>query len=400
MNITEIKKVLPYLIKAQITPCLIGRHGSGKSQVVEQFAKENGYDTVVSIRLGQLQDPGDLTGLPEFVDIKTKDGTVLKATEFIPPTFFPRNGEKVVVFLDEYNRCPPQLLQSVFQLIEKEHKIGTYTLPEGCAVILASNPPTDDYTVTDLQDKALMDRMLPIKFEPSNEEFFSYMTDVVGANKAITDFLREMPEAIEVRGEDFSIDQMVEPSKRSWDAYQRLEKTGIIEAVDNSTFLEVMQGLVGLTGAVSYNKWLENYESFVTIDDVLENYSKVKKKLSGDKSIDEINNIIDTFNTEVFGKRYLTDKNLDNFYSFIFETVPTDLGIAFFSNVTKLISTKTKIGEGGKLLDEEVPVMAIDKTDYGIRFFEPKEGSKMEKLFKKNPKYAKGLITNSNESED
>ena len=100
MRIADIKKVLPFLLEANLTPNIMGEHGKGKSEVISQFAKENGYDYVINLRLGQIQDSGDLTGLPEFVDV---DG--VKVTKFMQPSFFPKKDDKAILFLDEYNRC-------------------------------------------------------------------------------------------------------------------------------------------------------------------------------------------------------------------------------------------------------------------------------------------------------
>jgi predicted AAA+ superfamily ATPase len=43
MNIQQLIDTLPFLIKAKLTPNIVGAHGIGKSSVVKQFAEKNGY---------------------------------------------------------------------------------------------------------------------------------------------------------------------------------------------------------------------------------------------------------------------------------------------------------------------------------------------------------------------
>ena len=42
---------------------LVGRHGIGKSRILEDFFDGRG-EKVVTLFLGQMSDPGDLIGLP------------------------------------------------------------------------------------------------------------------------------------------------------------------------------------------------------------------------------------------------------------------------------------------------------------------------------------------------
>ena len=348
MNITEIKKVLPFLIESNQTPNIIGEHGKGKSEIISQFAKENGYDYVINLRLGQIQDSGDLTGLPEFVEVEG-----VKVTKFMQPSFFPKANDKAILFLDEYNRCPPQLLQTIFQLIEKEGRLGEYQLPKDCAVILASNPPTDEYTVTDMQDKALMDRMVPIKFTPTKAEWFDYMTDKK-ADESVIAFLRDQDTAIEINGEDFSISDMVTPSRRSWDAVARLLKTDIKEKVSNATFVELLGGIVSPEVAAAYDRFITTYDFRVSGDDILNKYPEVKEKINHDR-VDVLSTALEEIADQFKNNQAsFSDVNrVKNLFYFLAD-IPKDLTVAFFQG---RIEAKTKDAEGNDvplLLDKEL----------------------------------------------
>ena len=60
---------------------LMGKHGIGKSQILEKFYTAKGCK-VVSLFLGQMSDPGDLIGIPH----KNEE---TGHTEFMPPYWFP-----------------------------------------------------------------------------------------------------------------------------------------------------------------------------------------------------------------------------------------------------------------------------------------------------------------------
>ena len=70
---------------------LQGKHGIGKSQILEKFFSEKNQK-VVTLFLGQMSDPGDLIGLPEKNQQTGK-------TDFMLPYWFPTDNEPIVLFL-------------------------------------------------------------------------------------------------------------------------------------------------------------------------------------------------------------------------------------------------------------------------------------------------------------
>lgn len=262
MNITQLKTVLPFLIKARLVPNIIGKHGIGKSSVISQYAKENGY-SFHPYFLGQMSDVGDLLGLPEF-DRDAKGKAV--STSFIHPAKLPKKPRSIL-FFDELNRASKDLIQAIFQLA-LEGTIHDYTLPEDSAIIMAMNPATDDYSVLDFSDKAFSDRFVHINLEPTHEEFHSYMKTKYG-NSKVSDFLRQQTKLLEDSDlKNVSLD-FVSPSRRSWDRLQVLEQTGIPEDL----FKEVGMGIVGTAAMISYSSWRENQVSILNGSDILDSYS-------------------------------------------------------------------------------------------------------------------------------
>lgn len=268
MNIKTLKESLPYLFQANVSTMIVGHHGVGKSQAVRQYADENGYE-FVDLRLG-TQDVGDLLGLAEFEkDPKTGQSV---ATKFMRPDWFPTNpNSKGIIFLDEINRGRRDVLQAVFQLC-LDKRLHRYVLPPGWHVVAAMNPNTEDYIVTDLSDKAFLDRFCHIKLAPSKQEFFDYAKSRKFEQQLIS-FLHEQPTMLQSELEAFDVD--VKPSRRSWEAVDRLIKV----KTPVNLLRELVSGLVGTVASTAFIKSLSDTDKPISGKDILDSYDKVAARI-------------------------------------------------------------------------------------------------------------------------
>lgn len=268
MNIKTLKEALPYLFKANVSAMIVGHHGVGKSQAVKQYATENNMD-FVDLRLG-TQDVGDLLGLADFVT-NPKTGEK-EATKFMRPDWFPTDlKSKGIIFLDEINRGRRDVLQAVFQLC-LDKRLHRYVLPEGWHVVAAMNPNTGDYIVTDLSDKAFLDRFCHIKLAPSKQEFFDYAKTQKFEQQVIS-FLQDQPAMLQTELEAFELD--VQPSRRSWEAVDRLMKM----KTPVNLLRELLSGLVGTAASAAFIKSLSDSDKPILGKDILENFPKVEERI-------------------------------------------------------------------------------------------------------------------------
>jgi hypothetical protein len=74
---------------------------------------------------------------------------------------------------------------------------------------------------------------------------------------------------------DFSVDEMVKPSRRSWQMLSKLKKTGI----PANLFRELMFGAVGITATAAYEEYVKNAEKPISVEEILEGFKKIKKKV-------------------------------------------------------------------------------------------------------------------------
>ncbi|MBP5520431.1 MAG: AAA family ATPase [Treponema sp.] len=187
---------------------LVGKHGIGKSRILEDFFEARG-EKVVTLFLGQMSDPGDLIGLPHL-DEKTG------RTEFMLPYWFPTDQKPVVLFLDELNRARPEVLQTVMDLT-LNRKLAGKSLPAGSRIISAVNGGSE-YQLTEL-DPALVSRFNIYEFAPSVEDWISWARGA-GVDSRIVSFIDENSEFLDGEGSDFNFDsESLErtPDRRSWE---------------------------------------------------------------------------------------------------------------------------------------------------------------------------------------
>ena len=134
ISITELKALLD-MTPADQNIMLVGNHGIGKSEILTEYFAAKGMK-VVPLFLGQMSDPGDLIGIPNRNEATGK-------TEFMPPWWFPLDGQPIVLFLDELNRARPEVLQTIMDLA-LNRKLAGRSLPAGRRVLRAVTPGADD----------------------------------------------------------------------------------------------------------------------------------------------------------------------------------------------------------------------------------------------------------------
>ena len=224
---------------------LVGKHGIGKSRILEDFFGARG-EKVVTLFLGQMSDPGDLIGLPHLDEATGR-------TEFMLPYWFPVDGKPVVLFLDELNRARPEVLQTVMDLT-LNRKLAGKSLPEGSRIISAVNGGSE-YQLTDL-DPALVSRFNIYECAPSVEDWLTWAREAKLDSRIIS-FIDDNPEFLD--GEENFTSENLErtPDRRSW------ERTS--KVIESFTELDEMlqpmvSGIVGNRAAASFFEYVNQHK--------------------------------------------------------------------------------------------------------------------------------------------
>lgn len=276
MSIKTFMKVAQKL-PANKSVMLRGIHGIGKSQLVRQLAKiiqkleKLDEFPVIDDRLGQKTE-GDVIGLP------STDGQV---TRFNPPERYKMACMKpCMLFLDELNRATPEVMQAVFQLA-LDREINGHKLHPKSRVFTAINH-SHQYIVNEL-DPALLDRFWVIDLEPSIEDFLDWARSKEDGggnlNQLVVDFIAQNSNWADP-------EKNVEPgkkttSRRSWEHLNTaLVSSGLVNDPDDPLFYAMCLGFVGTEASIAFSNFAKAQDAQVSGEDILERYTKVKKKIA------------------------------------------------------------------------------------------------------------------------
>ena len=249
---------------------LMGKHGIGKSQILEKFYTAKGCK-VVSLFLGQMSDPGDLIGIPHKNE---KTGH----TEFMPPYWFPTDDTPVVLFLDELNRARPEVLQTIMDLA-LNRKLAGRSLPAGSRIISAVNNG-EEYQLTDL-DPALVSRFNIYEFVPSVQDWLLW-ANKNGIDERIVTYISSNPKALDNQTAVEDLENLEKtPDRRGW-----VRVSEIIKGKDvlKNSHKSMIAGIIGGVGASRFFDFLD-HNHILTAKELLQgNFELNKIKLDSYKT--------------------------------------------------------------------------------------------------------------------
>ena len=371
MDVETTKIMLKRAIECRITPMLWGKHGIGKSDIIRQVAKEMGFDRVVDLRLGQME-VGDLVGMPErdyycpncdkSFGLKPNYDTcpmclgkdmaipLVGRTIWLLPSWWPKDNEKVLIFVDEFNRGRIDVQQGAFQLV-LDKRIHVHPLPENCAIISASNPSGGDYIVNEM-DPALLDRFINIKLVTGHDEWLKWARNNE-IQEDIIDFIGGYPSILGNEAVDIPVD--IKPTPRS---YEFLSK--MISGLPEKYWHQCACCIIGDQAAIAFRSSLApNIDKPVKAKDILGTFSEktrktLKMQIKGTKDSGPRIDLIDITATEMVdilkdhSPKY-KEKSMKNVRDFL-KLIPKDL----MFKITKLLSDIEDVNDRLLLPDYEL----------------------------------------------
>lgn len=164
--------------------CIWGKHGIGKTQLVETVAEEIGYKFAY-IAPAQFEEMGDLVGMPRITD----EGK----TEFSAPDWVPTEDGPGILLIDDVNRADDRILRGIMQLLQN-YELVSWKLPRRWQIILTANPDGGDYSVTPMDD-AMLTRMMHITMEFDVKEWARW-AELNGVDERGINFVLTYPEMV------------------------------------------------------------------------------------------------------------------------------------------------------------------------------------------------------------
>jgi hypothetical protein len=242
-----LRTIAKHCITARQPLLLVGKHGVGKSQILEQTAREMGIGYIC--RDLSLMEPPDLVGLPRA------EGGV---TRYLPPAFLPTEGAGLLVF-EELNRCPTYMRAPCLQLLTAR-TLNDYRLPDGWSLAAAINPPDAAYEVHDL-DAAVLSRFVRIGVEADRKEWLGWAGGE-GVHPDVRNYVSSDPQIF--------ADEWSNP--RAWKMVSDLLHAGGNGSRGDDVPVAILTGVVGPTRAVAFRTFCKSGEITLDAADVIGNY--------------------------------------------------------------------------------------------------------------------------------
>lgn len=221
--------------------------GLGKSSLVRQAAGALGLG-LIDLR-ATLIDPVDLRGIPTVASGRST---------WCPPDFLPKDGSGVL-FLDELAQAPP-LVQAACLQLTLDRRIGEYCLPDGWAVVAASNR-AEDRAGTHRLISPLLNRFVHLDLDVDAEDWQSWAV-TAGIAPEVRAFLRLRPALL--FDFDPSSNPRAFPTPRSWQF-----ASDMLAAAPPHLSQRLIAGCVGDGAAAEFAGFLALYRELPDIDAVL-----------------------------------------------------------------------------------------------------------------------------------
>lgn len=290
MNFKDTLTSVELVIITNEVPLVVGESGIGKTALARELGRRNQWDIVVID--GNLLKEGEIGGLPTVEDYEVIDSeggvTRKKSTIYAVHTKLRAidekilAGEKVLLFIDEINRCDHSVQQELMNLI-LNREINGYKLHENVKILAAMNPSSKygsdfDYQVVDM-DAAQENRFVWLEMESNPTAWIEWAIGA-GVEEKVIEFISTFPGHLHSISDDDirATPRSYERVSKSYKVYRESENT-----IPRNVFLNVLRGNLGKGIAEEFMCFIEaEHNSLVTFEDVFsgqELSEVVKEKL-------------------------------------------------------------------------------------------------------------------------
>ena len=265
MNFLDTLESVKLVLETGEVPLVVGESGIGKTALARKLANDNSLSLIVID--GNLLKEGEIGGLPtvesyikrdyEGREIETKTTIYAVHTKLREVDEEISKGNKVLLFIDEINRCEHTVQQELMNLI-LNREINGYKLHDDVKILAAMNPSSKygsdfDYQVVDM-DAAQENRFVWLNMESDHKAWIKWAFES-GIDESVIGFISIFPEYLNKFNEDD-----VRATPRS---YERVSKSVKIYkdkngSIPKSVFLNVIKGNIGKVIAEEFITFMES----------------------------------------------------------------------------------------------------------------------------------------------
>ena len=337
---------------------LMGPPGIGKTQIMEQIAKELKIGLVAYTITHHTRQSA--VGLP-FIKEREYGGKTYSVTEYTMSEIIASVYEKMektgmkegILFLDEINCVSETLAPTMLQFLQCK-TFGNQKIPAGWVIVAAGNPPEYNKSVREF-DVVTLDRLKKIEIEANFPVWKEYAYRQ-GLHPAVISYL-------ELRKENFyrienTVDGKYFVTARGWEdlsqliqVYELLGKT-----VDREVVAQYLQHRIVAKDFANYLELYYKYKKDYNVEDILEGqWDKNTLRKIGAASFDEHLSIISLLNGklgEMFRDTFRMDAYVTKLYEYLvyFREHQEDISL---SDVEKSVENDLECGKRSETLTKE-----------------------------------------------
>lgn len=304
---------------------LIGPPGIGKTQIMEQVARECGIGLVSYTITHHTRQSA--IGLP-FISEKTYSGKNVHVTEYTMSEIVAAIYNKIedtglsegLLFIDEINCVSETLAPAMLQFLQYK-TFGNHRIPDGWIIVAAGNPPEYNKSVREF-DVVTLDRIKRIDVQPDFEVWKEYAYEQ-GIHPAVISYL-------ELRRKNFyrmenTVDGRIFATARGWEDLSRLIQVyeTLDKEVDREVVYQYIQHPMIAKDFAAYLALYNKYKTDYAVEDLLQGqWTPITLGKIRNASLDEHLSIVGLLNgklSQLFADCYFMDAYVTKLYSYMTE---------------------------------------------------------------------------------
>ena len=314
-----------YLIPAirQRPILLMGAPGIGKTQIMEQIARECKVGLVSYTITHHTRQSA--VGLP-FIKEKTFGSESFSVTEYTMSEIIASVYEKMektglkegILFIDEINCVSETLAPMMLQFLQGK-TFGNQKVPEGWVIVTAGNPPEYNKSVREF-DVVTLDRIKRIDVQPDFEVWKEYAYEQ-GIHPAVISYL-------ELRRKNFyrmenTVDGRIFATARGWEDLSRLIQVyeALGKEVDREVVYQYIQHPMIAKDFAAYLALYNKYKTDYEMEDLLlGKWTQLTIQKIRNASLDEHLSLVGLLNgklSQLFTECYLMDSYVTKLYEYM-----------------------------------------------------------------------------------
>ena len=341
MNIKRAKEEIEHTVKAYLAKDALGEYaipsirqrpillmgppGIGKTQIMEQAARECGVALVAYTITHHTRQSA--VGLP-FIrqrhygdkDVSVTEYTMSEIISSVYAKMEATGLKEGILFIDEINCVSETLAPTMLQFLQCK-TFGNQAVPAGWVIVAAGNPPEYNKSVREF-DVVTLDRIKRIDVQPDFEVWKEYAYEQ-GIHPAVISYL-------ELRRKNFyrmenTVDGRIFATARGWEDLSRLIQVyeTLDKEVDREVVYQYIQHPLIAKDFAAYLALYNKYKTDYAVEDLLQGkWTPITLGKIRNASLDEHLSIVGLLNgklSQLFADCYFMDAYVTKLYGYMTE---------------------------------------------------------------------------------